>query len=97
MILLSQFSVIETYQSTTTCANTGGDTPSIVFNGCTFNGCAISMPGQVSNNENGMQDLFQGIKALISIFLMLSKNTQGVKKQGQVRSTSQLLFIATFD
>ena len=64
MILLSTASsVIQTYQSTTTCANTAGDTPCIVFKGCTFTGCAISMSGQASNEnkyENGMQNLFQG-------------------------------------
>ena len=64
MILLSTASsVIQTYQSTTTCANTAGDTPSIMFKGCTFIGCAISMSGQASNEnkyENGMQNLFQG-------------------------------------
>ena len=57
-------SVIQTYQSTTTCANTASDTPSIEFKGCTFTGYAISMSGQASNEnkyENGMQDLFQGI------------------------------------
>ena len=37
---------------------------SIVFRGCTFTGCAISMSGQATNEnqyENGIQDLLQGI------------------------------------
>ena len=59
--------LIQTYQSTTTtttCTTTTSENPSIVFKGCTFTGCSISMSGQASNEnkyKNGVQEFFQGI------------------------------------
>ena len=57
--------VLQTYQSTTTTSTTTtSESPSIVFKGCTFMGCSISMSGQPTSEnkyENSVQELFQGI------------------------------------
>ena len=55
-------SVMQT--ASTSCTTTTSENPTIVFKGCTFTGCAISMSGQASNEntyEHGIQDLFKGI------------------------------------
>ena len=56
--------VLQTYQSTTTTSTTTtSESPSIVFKGCTFMGCSISMSGQATGEnkyETGVQELFQG-------------------------------------
>jgi len=59
-------SVMQTYKTSisTSCTTTTSENPTIVFKGCTFTGCAISMLGQASNEntyEYGIQDLFKGI------------------------------------
>ena len=63
---MSQVSKHESHISSTPTATAtptvvGNPTPpTVVINGCTFSGCAISMSGQAVNNNN-MDELFQGI------------------------------------
>ena len=58
--------VIQNYQSSVvTSTSVISENPtSIVFKGCTFTGCAISMSGQATDEKhyvNGIQNLLQGI------------------------------------
>jgi len=61
--------VSKTYQSTTatTCKTTTSENPTIVFKGCTFTGCSISMSGNASNENKynyDVQELLRGIDVL---------------------------------